>query len=347
MKRTAATRWQIPQNIGGAIERPLLMSFFYGSIAMADTTFARESVTVVEAGPYDTVNWSGIGWSGVIAGALTAIAVTAIIVALGSGIGFSLASPFSSSPSGSTLTIMGAVWLVFAQAVGFATGGYMAGRLRANPGRWHTGEVKFRDAANGLVVWAIGVVLSMLLLASAVSKITSAAGTAATAGNAAATAGATAGVTQPSSLDYYTDKLLRTNPQSQTSAAGNSAPNNGGAAANAMSQMQRQQVGLIMLNAIGPNGLSNDDRTYLAQIVSAQSGISEDDAQKKVDDVVNQAKAEATKAADTARKGAEYFAFWTFMSLLFGAVCAALGGMLGGDLRDEFAVQRVIPTAPR
>ena len=315
---------------------------------MTDTTFSRESVTVVEAGLYDTVNWSGISWSGVIAGALTAVAVTAIIVALGSGIGFSLASPFSSSPSSSTLTILGAVWLVFAQGVGFATGGYMAGRLRANPGRWHTGEVKFRDAANGLVVWAIGVVLSMLLLAGAVSKVTSAA---ATAGGAAATAGAVAGVTQPSSLDYYTDMLLRTNPQSQASTASNpasaSAPN-GVSAANGMnSQMQRQQVSRIMLNAIGPNGLSNDDRTYLAEIVSAQSGMNQDDAQKKVDDVVNRAKADVTKAADTARKGAEYFAFWTFMSLLFGGVCAALGGMLGGDLRDEFAVQRVVPTAPR
>jgi hypothetical protein len=231
---------------------------------MADTTFARESVTVVDTGPYDTVNWSGISWSGVIAGALTAIAVTAIIVALGSGIGLSLASPFSSSPSGSTLTIMGAVWLVFAQAVGFATGGYLAGRLRANPGRWHTSEVKFRDAANGLGVWAIGVVLSMLLLAGAVSKVTSAAGTAATVG-AAATAGASATVTQPSSLDYYTDTLLRTNPQSQTSAAGNTAPGSapsGGAPANGMnSQMQRQQVSRILLTAIGPNGLSDDDRT--------------------------------------------------------------------------------------
>jgi hypothetical protein len=314
---------------------------------MADTTYARESVTVVDPGPYDTVNWSGVSWSGVIAGALTAVAVTAIIVSLGSGIGLSLASPFASLPSGSTLTIMGAVWLLFAQAVGFATGGYMAGRLRANPGRWHTSEVKFRDAANGLVVWALGVVLSMLLLAGAVSKVTSAAGTAATAGGAAAAAGATAGVTQPSSLDYYTDMLLRTNPQAQANVAPGATPNGGAPANGANGQIQRQQVTRIMLTAIGPNGLSGDDRTYLAQIVSAQSGMSQDDAQKKVDDIVNRAKADATKAADTARQGAEYFAFWTFMSLLFSAVCAALGGMLGGDLRDEFATQRMVSTVPR
>ena len=41
-----------------------------------------------------------------------------------------LVSPYSysSSASASTMTVIGAVWLVFAQAVGFATGGYVAGR---------------------------------------------------------------------------------------------------------------------------------------------------------------------------------------------------------------------------
>jgi hypothetical protein len=92
---------------------------------MADTTYIRETATLVDAGPLEAVNRSGVSRGGIIAGALTAIAVTAIIVALGSGIGFSLASPFSSSPSAGTLTVIGAVWLVFAQAIGFATGGYM------------------------------------------------------------------------------------------------------------------------------------------------------------------------------------------------------------------------------
>jgi hypothetical protein len=328
----------------------LLVINFKGAIAMADTTFAGDDVRVVEAASTWDLRWSGLSWSAVIAGTLTAIAVTAIMVALGSGIGLSLASPFSSAPAGSTLTIMGAVWLVFAQAVGFAVGGYIAGRLRTNPGRWHTDEVKFRDGASGLIVWAIGVVISMLLLAGAVGKITSAAGTAAATGGAAAIAGAAAGAGQPNSMDYFSDTLLRTNPLAQapatagtpSAAAGGTAPANGG-----NNQALRQQVNRILLTAIGPSGLSNDDRTYLVQIVSAQSGMSQEDAQKKVDDVVNRAKAEATQAADTARKAAEFFSFWTFMSLLFGAVCATLGGILGGDLRDEYVTQRAVPTAPR
>jgi hypothetical protein len=189
---------------------------------------------------------SGLSWSAVIAGALTAIAATAIMVALRSGIGFSLASPFSSSPSGSTLiiTIMGAVWLVFSQGVGFATGGYIAGRLRTNQGRWHSGEVKFCDGANGLVVWAIGVVISMFLLAGAAGKIASAAGTAA-AGGAVAVAGAAAGASQPS-MDYFSDTLLRTKPQAQTPASAGGAPAGapaGSALPNGLnSQTQRQQV---------------------------------------------------------------------------------------------------------
>lgn len=103
----------------------------------------------------------------------------------------------------------------------------------------------------------------------------------------------------------------------------------------------------VMLTGLGPNGMSNDDRSYLAQIVSARTGLSQEDAQRQVDDVVNRAKSEATQATDTARKAAAYLSFWTFMSLLFGAVCATLGGLLGGELRDEFSIRQAVSTSPR
>jgi hypothetical protein len=108
---------------------------------------------------------------------------------------------------------------------------------------------------------------------------------------------------------------------------------------------QRDQVDRIMLTALSPNGMSNDDRTYLAQIVSARTGMTQDDAQHRVDDVVNRAKQEVLQAADTARKAAAYLSFWTFMSLLFGAACATLGGILGGELRDDFAVRQAVATS--
>jgi hypothetical protein len=334
---------------------------------MSETTFAAGDVGVARSAGWAGA-WSGVSWSAVIAGAITAIAVSFIVISLGTGIGMELVSPYSysSSASAGTMTVLGAVWLVFAQAIGFATGGYVAARLRRPPAGIHSHEVKFRDGANGLVVWAIGVVVSFFIIVSAVDKVGSAAGTAAA---GTAFAGAAGAASQTPSMDYFTDSLLRPYPQGAGNAGaamGNSAsssaaadpnnnnggaPNSGagsnGAAGNGNTNQQHTQINRIMLTGLGPNGMSNDDRTYLAQVVSQQTGMSQADAQNRVNDVVNRAKDAATQAAENARKAAAYLSFWTFMSLLFGAACATLGGILGGDLRDEFATRSAVMTSPR
>ena len=335
---------------------------------MDDTTIVGDSVAVMTSpqGAWGAA-WSGVSWSAVIAGALTAIAVSFIIISLGSGIGMELISPYSysASASASTMTVIGAVWLVFAQAVGFATGGYVAGRMRRSPAPLHSDEVKFRDGANGLVVWAIGVVITFFVLVTVVGKVGSATGSAA-AGIGSTAVGIAGATSQSPSVDYFSDALLRPNPQNgangqnaanganaggaatPTPASGNDAngatagqPNGAGARA------QQAQVNRILITSLSTNGLSNDDRTYLAQLVAARTGVSQDEAQRRVDAVINQMKQDATQAAETARKAAAYLSFWTFMSLLFGAVCATLGGVLGGELRDEFATRTTVATAPR
>ena len=349
---------------------------------MDETTIVGENVAVVGSPSAGWSGaWSGISWSAVIAGAVTAIAVSFIIIALGSGIGMAVESPYSySSPSATTMTVIGALWLVFAQAVGFAVGGYVAGRLRRSPAALHTDEVKFRDGANGLVVWAIGVFVTAIVLVAGVSKAENAIANTAIGTLAVGTAG-TSALAQGPSVNYFTDTLLRANPQSGSnlgaSATGNAAQNTpagaaGGASAtpagtsggtpagaaasgspaqNSASRepdnRQRIEVNRILVTSLGPKGISNDDRTYLAQVVAAQTGLSQSDAQKRVDSVVDQMKQDATQAADTARKAAAYVSFWSFMSLLFGAVCATLGGILGGDLRDEFADRQVVPAVAR
>ncbi|MGB7076168.1 MAG: hypothetical protein WBD53_03175 [Xanthobacteraceae bacterium] len=344
---------------------------------MDETTIVGENVAVMGSPSAGwTGAWSGISWSAVIAGAITAIAVSFIIIALGSGIGMAVVSPYSySSPSATTMTVIGALWLVFAQAVGFAVGGYVAGRVRRSPALLHTDEVKFRDGANGLVVWAIGVFATAIVLVAAVNKVENAAANTAIGTLAVGTAG-TAAMAQGPSVNYFTDTLLRNGPQNAANAGeaanGNSAggaasspgapsgatasgtpsasPSNSSSQAAAFretSNQQRIQINRILVTSLGPHGISSDDRTYLAQLVAEQTGMSQADAQKRVDAVVNQMKQDATQAAETARKAAAYLSFWTFMSLLFGAVCATLGGILGGDLRDEFADRLAVPAPAR
>jgi hypothetical protein len=110
-------------------------------------------------------NRSAFTWSVVIAGALAAWAVSFIFVSLGTGIGLTVSSPYSSTGS-AAFTIGGAIWLIFAETVAFTAGGYLAGRLRIRdhiPGP----ETVFRDAAHGFMVWVVGVGLMALVIAIA------------------------------------------------------------------------------------------------------------------------------------------------------------------------------------
>src|ERR1700730_2289974 len=123
---------------------------------MTDTAIIERDVVFPAASDAGRTPFS---WSAAIAGAFAATAVTLIIVALGSGIGLSFASPYGSGPSATSLTVAAAVWLVMAQTMGFATGGYLAGRLRSPAHDGIASETTFRDAAQGFVVWAIGTVV--------------------------------------------------------------------------------------------------------------------------------------------------------------------------------------------
>ena len=65
-------------------------------------------------------------------------------------------------------------------------------------------------------------------------------------------------------------------------------------------------------------------------MVSAQTGMSPADADKRIAEVTNQAK----EAADQARKAAAKLSMWLTASLLIGAFAASLAAIEGGQLRD-------------
>jgi Flp pilus assembly protein TadB len=72
--------------------------------------------------------------------------------------------------------------------------------------------------------------------------------------------------------------------------------------------------------------------------VAERTGLSHDEAQKRVDDAISQEKAAEAKvrqAADTARKSAAAFAIFTAISMLIGAFIACASAAFGGSLRDE------------
>ena len=86
-------------------------------------------------------------------------------------------------------------------------------------------------------------------------------------------------------------------------------------------------------------GVPAPDKIYLAQLVSARTGLSQADAEKRVDAVIvqeNAAEVRAAQAADAARKAASYLSIFMALSMLVGAFIACAAAALGGQQRDVY-----------
>jgi hypothetical protein len=267
---------------------------------------------------------SGVSWAAVIAGAFVAAALSLILLALGTGLGLSSVSPWSNvGVSASTVGKAAIIWLIVMQIIASAMGGYLAGRLRTKWANIHTDEVYFRDTAHGLLVWAVGLVITASLLASAATSMLG--GSAQAGATALSTAGgpgmATGVQAEGGSLDpneYFVDALFRSDRH---------GPDRSDASV-------RGEAGRIFSNALRRGDVPLADRTYLAELVAAKTGLSQTDAEKRVSDVF----AEAQQAADTTRKAVAHLLLWVFLALLMGAFCASYAATIGGRQRDHVVV---------
>ena len=272
---------------------------------------------------------SAVSWGAIAAGAVGAAALALLLIAFGAGLGLSAVSPWSDSGvSASTFKTGTGIYLVIVAVMSSAVGGYLAARLRSKWAGLHTHEVFFRDTAHGFIAWAFATLLSAGALSSAAAYLAN--GTAAGLGGAASQA-----TRSVNPAEIYVDKLFRPNAAAQPA----SAPD----AANATRNQSRAEVLRLWTASFYDNqDLSAADKTYVAQVVAARTGMSQADAEKRVNDVV----AEAKTAADDARKAAAKLSFWLTAAMLFGAFAASLAAVEGGSLRDGTWNDRVLVPRP-
>jgi hypothetical protein len=272
---------------------------------------------------------SGVSWASIAAGAVAAAALTLALLALGAGLGLSSISPWADSGvSAATFKNASGIYLVLVAVMSSAIGGYLAARLRTKWTGLHTNEVFFRDTAHGFIAWAFATVLTASVLGAAATHIVG--GTAA--GIGAAT-GAAAQTINPARV--YVDRLFRTDAAATPPAAAATPPTAGA------NDAARAEVMRLWIASFRDNSdLAPADRSYVARLVAAQTGMSQADAEKRVNDVIVEAKA----AADRARSGAAKLAFWMTAALLFGAFAASLAAVEGGQLRDgTWNERRLVP----
>jgi hypothetical protein len=249
---------------------------------------------------------SAVSWAAVLAGGVVIAALTLVLLAFGAGMGFASVSPWSNSGvSSGTFEIATGIYLIVVAMLSSTIGGYIAGRLRTRWTRLHSEEVLFRDTAHGLLAWAFAAVLGAATLGAAATYVVGGAPTGAGQGAAQTT-------------DYFVDMLLRPGPNGRATV-----PTQDAAAT-------RREVGLILTRALSGGDVPAGDRAYLTQLVAARSGISPEDAERRITDVDNQAKT----AVDSARKAAAALSMWLTVSMLVGALSASLAAIEGGQLRD-------------
>ena len=298
-----------------------------------------------------------VDWGAILAGAILASAISFVLFTFGTGIGLSITSPYpGESVRPTTFAIALGLWVLWVSVSSFIAGAYLTGRLRRRIGDASAHEVEVRDAAHGLLVWAVSVLLGAFIAAWAASKTADVAAGAATGASAAAAQQVAEG-TDPAS--YWTDVLFRpaaatgagaaagetTAPAPDTTGAAGTTTTTGqsatapatvpasppATAGNASAEQSRQAAARILSSRITKGRLPDDDRAYLTRIVMDNTGMSEAEAAARVDAAV----LSVYDATEKARKFGIIVTFLTAASLAIGAAASWWAAILGGNHRDQ------------
>lgn len=313
----------------------------------------------------NAINGSAISWSAILLGAVAAAVLSLILFLLGTGLGLSSISPWAHDGlTAATFGIAAIIWITVTQALASGLGGYLTGRLRV---RWQdtdADEVYFRDTAHGFIAWGIATLATAALLTSVIGSVVSTgvqatasvAGGAAAAGAVAAHSAAAAnGAADSQAGDqgsdasaYFVDALFRPNASTAVTDTPDHDPatDHQHAAHHATNTVQATElptaeVGRIFATSLANGTLSAEDTSYVAQLISQHTNLTQQEAETRVKEIYNnvqtkakEAETKAKEAADKARKASVGITLWLFVSLLIGAFSASLAATWGGRCRD-------------
>jgi hypothetical protein len=256
--------------------------------------------------------FSSIEWKPAIAGALVAAALAFVMHSFAAAIGLAVSS---SAPtwrdSSAALQVLSGLYLVLVAILAFGVGGYVAGRLRlpmASTGGGTADEIEFRDGIQGLLVWAIAMVLTVLMTwatAQSLTRLSAPSG---------GPTGAAQSVAGENIIAYDLDRLFRTERRP----------------ANVDLSYARSEAARILLTSAGHRGVAAEDRTYLIRLTSNVTGLDAAQAERRVDAVTAQARDNIRKA----RRAAVILAFMAGAAALLGAAIAWFAACAGGNHRD-------------
>lgn len=247
-----------------------------------------------------------VDWAAIFGGVAIAAGISIVLFTFGSAIGFSMVSPYDGEglPRAVYFTVLG-LWTLWVVVSSFMGGGYVAGRLRRRIGDGTEHEVDVRDGAHGLIVWGVGIVIFSILLVV---------GVAGALGSGSKGIANDDGRSDP--IAYSVDALFRA-----TDRAAGAVATDG----------DRREVARILTLGSLRGELTADNKTYVTRLISARTGLSQADAERRLNQVLTDAK----RKADAARKTGIVIGFLTAAALLVAGAATAWAATLGGRHRDQ------------
>ena len=245
-----------------------------------------------------------IAWGAVIAGSLAATALFLVLFGFGASLGLALGSTAPTWRDASfALWLLSGLYLMLSVLASFALGGYVAGRMRQQPGFDDEADNELSAGMHGVLVWAIAVILAAMLVAMgarALSPVVSPPG---------GQNGQMSSLGGENLLAFELDKLFR----SDRRQAGDDLT------------YARSEAGRILLTSSGHSGVAVDDRAYLVRLVSARTGLSGPDAEQRVNAIIGQSR----NSLSHARRTGVLMGFISAASLLLGAAVSWFAAQRG------------------
>jgi hypothetical protein len=281
---------------------------------------------------------SYVEWGAVFAGALAASAISFVLLTAGGSIGLSLISPYAGQSYSKTAASIAVFWSVAVPILSFLVGGYIAGRMRSAWESASSDEVQFRDGMHGMLVWALSIVAGGLLAFLAAGAVANS--------SAHVAAGAMSNrdaFVAPAIDTLFGAAVTPTAAAPAVAPAATPAPSavpGTGERAVVPDSEARAVIARTLTSSVAAGQLTPAQKRTLAQIVSERTGISQADAEKRVD----QAYTDAVAAIDNARKAAVLTGLATATALLVGLLAAWYAAQNGGRHRDENIPARFLLT---
>lgn len=285
-----------------------------------------------------------ISWRAIIAGALVALSIQLLLTVLGLAIGLNVAQ----DGAGSGLAIGAGVWWIVTGSISLFFGGWVAGHACRS--------VERRDAMlQGFVQWTLVTAVSALLVTSALGSVFG--GALNLTANLGAAAGETVQAVMPENVQLPTGQVPWQQIESQVedviaAYAPEAVEQQGGeqtvsmvAAARAFlttEGQERQQRRQRMVDEVRQQfGLSEAE----AEQMTTELQQTYQEVQQTAQQAMQETQQTVTEAAQTTAEVSADAAWWTFFSLLLGAILATVGGAVGGRTGGPL-LTRAMPLRP-